>query len=105
MFNTAETQMLMDILTNEVGLSIEDGEIVVQYLHPYSQQFSTANNDFAQLCQQISSLEDMDDALHWIASTMPDFEDDISTDEEYYSSDEPESESESESDYDDYDDY
>jgi len=96
MFNTAETQILMDILTNIVGISVEEGEIVMQHLHPYSQQFSTANDDFIQLCDQLLNMIDMDDTMHWIQTTMATFEDDISTDEEYYSS---------ESESDDYNDY
>jgi asparagine N-glycosylation enzyme membrane subunit Stt3 len=100
MFNTEEIQILMDILTNVVGISVEEGEIVMQHLHPYSQQFSTANNYFVQLCDQLLSMVDLDDALQWIQTTLTEHEDDISTDGEYYSSD-----SEDDNGYDDYDDY
>ena len=83
MFNITETQILYETLIH-IGILEDDIPAIIDQLHPYSQQFSTAQNTFPELIAQIESISDMDELLEWIQSILATtFDDAITTDNEY----------------------
>jgi hypothetical protein len=82
MFNITETQILHETLIH-IGILEDDISTIMTLLHPYSQQFSTAQNTFPELIAQMEAITDMDELLGWIQNTLIMFDDAITTDSEY----------------------
>jgi hypothetical protein len=82
MFNTEETHLLHETLI-QIGVLEDDISTIMTLLHPYSQQFSTAQNTFLELIAQMETISDMDELLEWIQNTLIGFDDAITTDNEY----------------------